>query len=326
MNISNIGENGFINNLTSAFSCQPFSGLLSSLKCKGIGDDCAVISIDAERAMVITTDMLVEDVHFLRRAISARELGRKSLTVNLSDVAAMGAKPFASFMSISLPKDLDTNWADEFIEGYKELSAEHGVLLLGGDTVGGSNITINIVAMGIADHQNIKYRTGARPNDKIFTTGSVGESAAGLKIILQQLENKSSWTASQKRLVDLHHNPTAQVEQGAWLGSQQAVSAMMDLSDGLLSDIKQLTKTYGAAIDCSKIPTSVDITTAISGGEDYQLLFTADPQFCEKLKEDYLRSFGTPLFEIGHITEDKGVQWLGLDQSQKEALKTFSHF
>ncbi len=326
MNISDLGEIGFINNLTSAFSREPFSSLSSVLNCCGIGDDCAVVDMGHARSMLVTTDMLVEGVHFLRQAISARELGAKSLAVNLSDVAAMGARPFASFMSISLPRELDKSWADDFIEGYRDLSARHNVLLLGGDTVGGDKIVINIVAMGQLEKASIKYRSGSKVGDKIMVTGSLGESAAGLKIILSELENRNQWTAREKELVDIHHNPVAQVEQGAWLGQRGEVSAMMDVSDGLLNDIKHLTKTHGAQIDALAIPTSVDIATAIGGGEDYELLLTVDPRFCEKLKEDYLSTFNQPLYEIGCITENKNIEWLNLDAEDKEALRTFSHF
>lgn len=324
MNISNLGERGIINNLLKKFGNQDFSYKLGDQQCEGIGDDCAVIGIDGSRSLVVTTDMLVEDVHFLRGAIAAKDLGWKSLAVNISDVAAMGARPFASFMSISLPKDLETSWVDEFIEGYHELSALHGVMLLGGDTVGGEKIAINIVAMGEVDNQNIKRRTEAKLGDMIFVTGNIGESAAGLKILLDRTIKE--YDTEQQRLIDLHHRPTAQVSEGQWLGAQSSVNAMIDLSDGLLNDIKHITKRFGAEIDSSKIPTSVDIATAIGGGEDYQLLFTVSAKEAEGLSKDYEAHFNKPIYNIGVITEGRSVVWQGLDSQTLDKLKTFSHF
>ncbi|MFI3266751.1 MAG: thiamine-phosphate kinase [Rikenellaceae bacterium] len=326
MTTNKISESGIIDKLTSVFSGEGFIDSFTEHDCKGIGDDCAVIGTGDNSAMVVTTDMLVEDVHFVREAISAGQLGHKSLAVNLSDVAAMGAAPFASFMSISLPKDLDSSWALDFIEGYKSLSQQHNVLLLGGDTVGGDKIVINVVAVGKLNKENIKYRTTAQEHDCILVTGSLGESAAGLEIILSKLEDKEDWSTEEQRLVDMHHTPTPQIESGVWLGKQAAVNAMVDISDGLLNDIKHITKTFGAKIDASRIPTSVDVVTAISGGEDYQLLVTVKKEQCKQLMQDYLTTFGKPLYKIGHISSEAGVEWLGLEPSQLERLKTFSHF
>lgn len=326
MTINKISESEIINKLTSVFSGEDFIDNFTEHNCKGIGDDCAVISTDDNSAMVVTTDMLVEDVHFLRTAISAKQLGHKSLAVNLSDVAAMGAAPFASFMSISLPKDLDNSWVLDFIEGYKQLSKQHKVLLLGGDTVAGDKIVINVVAVGKLEKKNIKYRTTAQEHDCILVTGSLGESAAGLNVILSKLNDKDHWSKEEQRLVDIHHTPTPQIESGVWLGKQEAVNAMVDISDGLLNDIKHITKTFGAKIDTTHVPTSVDIVTAISGGEDYQLLVTVKKEECKQLMQDYLTTFGKPLYKIGYISSVSGVEWLGLEPNQLERLKTFSHF
>ena len=156
-------EFGFIDRIKDLFATLPDNGF------EGIGDDCAVLPVGGGESLVFTTDMLAEGVHFLRTATSARELGRKSLAVNLSDVASMGARPIATLLSLSLPDDATGAWAEEFMQGYRELSQEFGVTLAGGDTTrSAAGITINVTAIGRAADTHIKRRSGARPGDVIF--------------------------------------------------------------------------------------------------------------------------------------------------------------
>ena len=157
-------EFGFIDRIKDLFATLPDNGF------EGIGDDCTVLPVGGGESLVFTTDMLAEWVHFLRAATSARELGRKSLAVNLSDVASMGARPVATLLSLSLPDDATGAWAEEFMQGYRELSQEFGVTLAGGDTTrSAAGITINVTAIGRAADTHIKRRSGARPGDVIFT-------------------------------------------------------------------------------------------------------------------------------------------------------------
>ena len=172
-------EFGFIDRIKDLFATLPDNGF------EGIGDDCAVLPVGGGESLVFTTDMLAEGVHFLRTATSARGLGRKSLAVNLSDVASMGARPIATLLSLSLPDDATGAWAEEFMQGYRELSQEFGVTLAGGDTTrSAAGITINVTAIGRAADTHIKRRSGARPGDVIFTAGALGASGAGLRDIL----------------------------------------------------------------------------------------------------------------------------------------------
>lgn len=157
-------EFGFIDRIKDLFATLPDNGF------EGIGDDCAILPVGGGESLVFTTDMLAEGVHFLRAATSSRELGRKSLAVNLSDVASMGARPVATLLSLSLPDDATGTWAEEFMQGYRELSQEFGVTLAGGDTTrSAAGITINVTAIGRAADTHIKRRSGARPGDVIFT-------------------------------------------------------------------------------------------------------------------------------------------------------------
>lgn len=166
-------EFGFIDRIKDLFATLPDNGF------EGIGDDCAVLPVGGGESLVFTTDMLAEGVHFLRAATSSRELGRKSLAVNLSDVASMGARPVATLLSLSLPDDATGAWAEEFMQGYRELSQEFGVTLAGGDTTrSAAGITINVTAIGRAADTHIKRRSGAHPGDVIFTAGALGASGA----------------------------------------------------------------------------------------------------------------------------------------------------
>ena len=258
-------EFGFIDHIKELFAALPDNGF------EGIGDDCAVLPVGEGESLVFTTDMLAEGVHFLRSATSSRELGRKSLAVNLSDVASMGARPVATLLSLSLPADTAGTWAEEFMLGYRELSEAFGVTLAGGDTTrSAAGITINVTAIGRIADAHIKRRSGARPGDAILVAGELGLSGAGLHDILAGRYDTPAAAA--------HRNPQPQVAEGIWLGARSEVHAMMDLSDGLASDIRHIMERsgVGAAIDIGRIPLAqgADVETAACGGEDYKLLLT----------------------------------------------------
>ena len=225
MELRELGEFGWIAGIREKFRGVPSGESL------GIGDDCAVIPCGDGEALVVTTDMLIEDVHFLRAVIPPYLLGRKSLAVNLSDVASMGAVPIASFLSIALPGDVSAGWADRFTDGYRSLSEEFGVPLLGGDTTSSQDrIEINVTAIGRIARAKVKYRSGARENDIVYVTGYLGDSAQGL------LDIRSGVYDSP--FVAVHHDPHPCVNEGIWLGNQPEVHAMMDISDGLASDLR----------------------------------------------------------------------------------------
>lgn len=289
-------EFGFIDCIRKRFVDLPDNGF------EGIGDDCAVLPLAGGESLVFTADMLTEGIHFLRHATSARELGRKSLAVNLSDVAAMGARPVATLLSLSLPPDAADAWATEFMEGYRELSETYGVALIGGDTTRSvAGIAINVTAIGRVPSSRLKRRSNALPGDMLFVTGPLGASGIGLRDILAGRYDTP--------FAALHRNPRPQVEQGLWLGTRPEVHAMMDLSDGLASDIRRILERsqVGAELDIERIPVAAgaDIETAACAGEDYQLLLTADPSAAGLLAADFHARFGTPLYPVGRITQER---------------------
>lgn len=294
-------EFGFIDKICARFAELPLNGF------EGIGDDCAVLPVADGDALLFTADLLNEGVHFLRRATSARELGGKALAVNLSDIAAMGGRPVATLLSLALPPDAGETWAEEFMEGYRALSERYGVALVGGDTTrSGQGITINVTAIGRAPLSCIKRRSAARPGDVLFTTGALGASGAGLRDLLAgRLDTPAAVE---------HRNPRPQVEEGLWLGMRREVHAMMDLSDGLASDLRHILDRsgVGAEVLLERVPVAEgsDLQTAACGGEDYTLLLTADAEGAGQLADEFLKRFGSPLHPLGRITGTRELVWL----------------
>ena len=309
-------EFGFIEQIRRLFTTLPTNGF------EGIGDDCAVLPLADGEALVFTTDLLAEGVHFLRHATSARELGGKALAVNLSDVASMGVRPVATLLSIALPSDAAGTWAQEFIEGYHDLSARYGTPLVGGDTTRSeSGITINVTAIGRGPVAHLKRRRDARPGDRIFVAGKLGASGAGLRDLLAGLETP---------LAAVHRNPEPQVDEGAWLGARKEVHAMLDLSDGLASDMRHILDLshVGAEIELERIPVAAgaDLRTAACGGEDYKLLLTVCEEQAERLAEEFRNRFGSPLYPIGRITRDGGLTWLRNGSPEPLDWRGFEHY
>ncbi|MFR9594019.1 MAG: thiamine-phosphate kinase, partial [Rikenellaceae bacterium] len=271
--------------------------------------------------LLFTSDMLVEDIHFTRSTTSAYDLGRKSLAVNLSDVAAMGGRPVATLLSLSIPKDLDPTWAEEFMRGYHSLSARHNVALVGGDTTSSaSQITINVTAIGRTSDSNIKRRSAAKVGDIIMTTGQLGNSAAGLRQLMRG-EGDGVFVAA-------HRLPMARVAEGVWLGEQSGVHAMMDISDGVGSDIRHILSRsgVGAQIDLDKLPTQHDPRTALCGGEDYELLLTVSPSMASDILERFNAEFSMTLTPIGEITEGNSVVWRVAGEVIADDFMGFRHF
>lgn len=308
-------EFSFIGDIATMFGSIAHNGF------EPIGDDCTVVELSNDEVLVMTTDMLVEDVHFLREASTAEEVGRKSLMVNLSDVAAMGAKPIASLLSLSLPESAQGEWSEAFMRGYYEASRETGVALVGGDTTASRDrITINVVAIGRSEKANIKRRSAARVGDIIAVTGKLGVSSKGLVDIM--FGDLTTEAARHHRVAQ------ARIAEGKWLGSRREVHAMMDISDGIASDIKHIMElsNVGATIDLKLIPTDFDIRYATTGGEDYELLLTVATENFEMLKAEFESATGCRLTAIGHITEDRELRWLQDGEPSNVELKGFTHF
>ena len=309
MKMQQLGEFGLIDRIRKMTSVPDPSWV-------GIGDDCAVIPLSPETGgapasdLLVSTDMLVEGTHFLMEDISPRQLGWKSAAVNISDIAAMGGKPIATFLSLALPKTLPEQWMQEFMEGYNGISEKFGAALLGGDTTcSPDRICINVTVLGTCPRGKAKLRSAARPGDLVCVTGTLGDSAAGLRLIL------GGQKGAAPRLMDRHYTPTPRVEEGLALSCLPGVHAMMDISDGVGSDLRHILDEsgVGARIDTGKLPISKELQDlcikkgwdprelALCGGEDYELLFTMDPQETPDI----------PYTVIGEITANPTVTWEG---------------
>lgn len=273
----------------------------------GIGDDCAVISKDAKTDLVITSDLLIEDIDFRLEWTKPEFLGHKALAISLSDVAAMGAKPVWAMLSIGIPEKIwKTDFVDEFYQGWFALAKKFKVGLIGGDVSRTPDkIVIDSIVAGETRKGKAVLRSGAKAGDLIFVTGNLGGAAAGLKLLeAGERYEKRSQTFLQK-LLRRQLKPNPQTEIGKILGAKNLATAMIDLSDGLSSDLAHLCQTskIGAKIFAEKIPTDENLKKilaqkarsappaaaggfsetdepnfALNGGEDFELLFTVNPK------------------------------------------------
>ena len=278
----------------------------------GIGDDCAVIAAGRDE-FLISMDNLVEDIHFFKGA-DPYLLGRKSLSVNLSDIAAMAGEPLYAFLGLSLPAKLDYLWFEAFVEGFLSIANRYGVLLLGGDTTAAEKIFISVTVVGKNPKGESVLRKGAKAGDCVFVSGPIGCSMAGLEVIKKGLEGYDE-------LKKAHLDPEPKINEASLL--KGIASAMIDVSDGLLIDLKRIAKASNVKIvvDFDLIPfCATDILTKqemLFGGEDYQLLFTADCRFKGKLvKEGF--------YYIGRVEEGEGVVVEGLKENIKN--NGYEHF
>ncbi len=317
MKLRDIGEFGFIERIGAGCLIRP-EGVV-----KAIGDDAAVIRPPAGELLLVTTDLLVERVHFLRAATSGFNLGYKALAVNLSDIAAMGGTPREAFVSIAVPGDCDVDYLDDLYRGMKDLAALHGVNILGGDTTGSAaDLVINVALVGTAAESQVLYRSGARSGDAICVTGCLGDSRAGLHLILNGLAQDS---AGRRALFEAHVLPRPCLAEGRYLAACGGVSAAIDLSDGLSSDLGHVCACsgVGARIEEARLPLSGPLKAfcrefgfdpvefALAGGEDYVLLCTVAAEAAQRVAAGFRRRFDRPLHTIGEITPGGSMERVG---------------
>ena len=276
-----IGEFDFIERIGAAGVSRT-----ARVRC-GIGDDCAVLAGVNDRVRLITTDMMVEGVHFVVEATDPGWLGHKLLAVNLSDIAAMGGEPREALISLAIPRDLDVGYMECVYGGLRELASRFGVNVVGGDTTRSTGpLVMSLTLTGEMDQDRVCYRSGANPGDLIYVSGTLGDSAAGMKLALGDEVGLSE--EDREFLMCRHHRPEPRVALGQALAATGAVTAMLDLSDGVASDLRHICRQSGvsAVIDGTAIPVSPAFrrfrglsdagirNLEISGGEDYELMCT----------------------------------------------------
>ncbi len=299
----------------------------------GIGDDAAAVSFTAGNLVLSTSDMLVEGIHFDLSLTDPFRLGRKSLAVNLSDIAAMGARPRAFLLSLAIPASCSVSFIDNFTSGLLNLADEYGVTLVGGDTCASPRgLAISITAFGEQAPEQVVRRWGAGAGDLVFVTGTVGDAALGLELLRRG--------ESAGHPIDRHLDPRPRVREGRALAEAGMATSMIDISDGLAADMGHITdaSSVGANLSLGKIPLSRSLRehyrlapeemyrTALSGGEDYELLFTAPPSRREAVLSLF-SALQTPVTEIGSIVPDPGVRFLSADgASFPVARRGYDHF
>ena len=290
----------------------------------GVGDDCALVRPNAGLELAMTTDMLVEGRHFLAGA-APRSLGHKSLAVNLSDLAAMGAAPRWALLALGLPK-ADAKWLEEFSAGFFALADRFGVELIGGDTTRSQVVTISITALGEVPAGVAMYRSAAKPGDDIWVSGELGGAALAL--------SRPDIKDAAKRL----HEPEPRVELGERL--RGVAHAAIDVSDGLTGDLGHILERsqVGAIIDYERIPRlaalraigktegELERDCVLSGGDDYELVFTAVPQQRQAI-EALSAELGLALTRIGTIEAgDAKLVVRGADGSPMQYRRSYDHF
>jgi len=285
----------------------------------GIGDDAAVARPERGALEILTTDAIVESIHFDRRLSAPADIGWKALAVNLSDVAAMGGTPRLALLSLGIPEGVSRSEIDELLDGFLALAAEAGVTLAGGNiTRSPGPLFVDVTVTGYARPRHVLTRSGGRPGDELYVTGTVGAAAAGL----------GWWQAGGSAAIDgidacvaRHRRPEPRVRIGALLGRNRAASACMDLSDGLADAVRQIAAASGtgADVDAALLPvhdaartwfvrTGADpAIAAATGGDDYELLFTVPRRARGRLATVIRQARGVAVTRIGTLTREPAV-------------------
>lgn len=318
-------------------SRQP--GVAAAGLVQGIGDDCAVLKKCGGLLELATTDTLLEGVHFDLAWHPVHLLGRKAVAVNVSDIAAMGGIPRYALLSLGLPVTLEKSLLDDLLAGFTAALREYGVALVGGDTVRShAGLVLSVTVLGEVAEAEVLYRHGARPGDELWVSGSLGAAAAGLELF------RSGWPLSAVHpwavLERAHLDPVAQVGLGRLLATSGMVRAMMDLSDGLATDLAHLCQEsgVGAEVDADLLPISDELLQAarelghdplhwaLSGGEDYGLLFVAPADAAEELTRLVAAAGGPVISRVGRITAGSSVLLVSNGRRQDIAYQGYDHF
>ncbi|MFH1874248.1 MAG: thiamine-phosphate kinase [Pseudomonadota bacterium] len=301
---------------------------------QGVGDDCAVF-VEGKQDWLITSDMLLEEIHFDLSFTSFYLLGRKSLSVNLSDIAAMGGEPSFFTMNIGIPSYVSLEQIKELYQGLLEAAQDAGVILVGGDTSQSKKgLVISITMLGKVSSKGAILRKGAKPGDLIYVTGNLGSAALGLKCF-----QAGKIEAKTKPFLEKFNNPKPCLAVGKWLGENKLATAMIDISDGLLADLGHIVSNsqVGYELQAENIPLLADFNNiaqelkvdpwelALTGGEDYELVFTVSPGNQAIVEKNSLEF---KITMIGKIVKDSKQQLI-LDKNGKGLVlnkKGYDHF
>jgi thiamine-monophosphate kinase len=307
----------------------------------GIGDDVAVLDTPGDEWLLAKVDSQVEGVHFLRDAISPRQLGRRALVINLSDIAAAGGWPQHALVSLALPVDTEVAWVDELYRGLREEGDRYGVIVVGGNMARSpTKIFVDVFVLGRVKREHLLLRSGARPGDRVLVTGWLGDSTAGLSLLLDP--SLSVPDAEREHLLARHFTPTPRLPESAAIARSGAATAAIDLSDGLSSDVGHICdrSQVGVRLWADRLPMSdaarrVAGATgrppwqlALEGGEDYELCFTVPAAAAGDLAAQIERETSTPATFVGEILAPEQGRWLVLPDGRPVSLEArgWQHF
>lgn len=306
MKLSHLGEFGLIERIRRSLPKGRGVRL-------GIGDDAAWVD-NPSKSSLVTADLLIEGVHFDLKWISFLDLGFKSLAVNLSDIAAMGGIPAYAILSLGIPRYFDSKNIDDFYRGIRQLARTSRVVVVGGDISVAKAFTISVCVIGHPPRRPIR-RDGASIGDDIYITGTLGDSALGLKLL--RLGRNQGTDRAAVKLRARHRRPTPRLAAGALLAKENLATAMIDVSDGLVQDLGHICRasSVGAVIFHEQLPLSAayrslcgkdGIRPALSGGEDYELLFCARRPNRARI-EKLSRHTRLPISRIGNCVAERGI-------------------
>jgi thiamine-monophosphate kinase len=335
--LDQLGELGLVQRIRESSPISDPTGVRT-----GIGDDTAVLAVAPGALLLATTDLVIEDIHFRRAWASPRDIGWKAMAVNLSDIAAMGGRPRWALVGLALPASMDVDAIDILYAGMREAAEPYGVTIVGGDcSASPDRWMIDVTLLG--EHLGRpRLRSMAESGDAVIVTGSLGRSAAGLALL--ELEGATAAAVSPQaraELVAAHLRPTPRVAEGEWLGAQASVHAMMDVSDGIATDLGHICRESrtGARVMLDRLPLTAatreaarvqardPIQWATGGGEDYELLVTCAPDAVDALSEGLRRATGTALTVIGQIDPgEPGIRFVDARGETVTLPSGYGHF
>ncbi|MGV8074828.1 MAG: thiamine-phosphate kinase [Syntrophobacteraceae bacterium] len=325
MLVRDLGEFELINRIAKYMPVPPADVVV------GIGDDVAVLRTSGPEYLLATCDSQIENVHFLRRAITPYQLGRKIVAINMSDIASAGGSPSWALVSLALPEDTEVAFIDGLYQGMREQIQMAGAFIVGGNLSGiDKDIVVDLFLLGRVLPEHLILRSGAREGDLILVTGALGDSRAGLELIGNSRATVPEET--RRRVEERHFTPTPRIKEGRILGGSGYVHAMADVSDGLLADLGHIctASKVGAEVCKSDLPISKECKDvsratgfdaadwALGGGEDYELVFTVSPQHSLEIQRMLESETGTSCRVIGKVLpESEGIHILFPDGSRE---------
>jgi len=305
----------------------------------GIGDDCAVYDTGGDKHSLITTDMLIETIHFSKEYATGYQIGWRAMAFNISDIASMGGTPAVAVISLGISKETEVDWVEELYKGMQAITEKYKFDIVGGDTVASHQTVLNIALLGEVSVDHLCLRSNAKIGDAILVTGDFGGADAGLKVLQKKIELDEP---SRNYVINRHLLPEPRLVVGEIFGAQPYHRAMTDSSDGLAADLRNISiaSSVGMRVITEKIPIhpltrnaaeklhQSPLDLALYGGEDYELVFTAPKEAVTKLQKQVKQETGIEISEIGEVVSpEKGILLINKDSNEKPLTEFgYEHF